>query len=112
MTTIYHGKKPLMRGKATPFFVKRLKSIIETLKATAPESANESSQKTTKKTYSHKGLTAIIEHYYDERTYTLEGAGIIHYGMGENDSYFDIDITKLIEAEKKLGIEVKRKKVA
>ncbi len=110
--SIFYCKTPITRQGQTPLFVGRLKKMADFIKKQGTHTIIKSTRTSSINMYELNGVVAVYDTYYDDKTITVENVGAVHLSMDRSESYFDINIPKLVEVENALGIVPKDKKAA
>jgi hypothetical protein len=103
-TTIFYGKTPIRSYQPTPALVHRLRFVANTIKTLGQEKIVKKNHHSAVVSYELNGAKVVYDSYYDDKTITVEGTGIVHLGMGRNESYYDINTSALMRLERKLGV--------
>lgn len=105
---IFYSKTPIRANQSTPAFVSRLKYVAYYLKDHGDKKVLKEKHSSSTLQFSKDGITATFDKYYEDRTITVEGVGRVHYSMNRSESFFDINVENLKNAELKLGIDNKK----
>jgi len=104
---IFYSKTPIRPQMPTPAFVHRLKAVADHLLKNGQAKVLKDKRSSMTKKFSKDGITAVYDSYYEDKTITVEGVGVVHYSMNRNESYYDINVGELSNVEHKLGVKPK-----